>query len=248
MDQGVRWENFEESSVSLTEEEQEFALRAALEKKIANIREILWAEKTRREKEKNKKLDPNQVLHIAATSICKEANLNIGEFVLTPEFEIYRILALYFSGNEGFAKIEEFSMEKGLILFGNVGCGKTTAINAFRTIAVTTFPIFSCTKISNEYQKDGAGSIERYINLPEVCFDDLGIETSSKHFGDEKNVMAEIIHGRYDKFISEGFKTHFTSNLAPEEVERFYGLRIRSRLREMCNQIEFPETSEDKRK
>lgn len=181
--------------------------------------------------------------------MCSDINIKLNDFVLSPEFEVYRIISLYFSASEEFESLKEgYSLEKGIKLFGNVGCGKTTLMNAFRIIAPVTFPIVSCVKIANEYKKDGVEAIEKYINMHAICLDDLGIESTSRNFGDEKNVLAEIILGRYDKEAHKGFKTHITTNLSAEKIEEYYGPRVRSRMREMVNQIAFPEDSIDKRK
>ena len=80
------------------------------------------------------------------------------------------------------------------------------------------------------------------------CFDDLGTEGSLKYYGNECNVMAEILLTRYDLFVSQKIKTHITTNLSATEIEGFYGNRVRSRLREMFNLIAFDGTCHDKRK
>ncbi|MBI9062559.1 MAG: hypothetical protein JEZ14_11285 [Marinilabiliaceae bacterium] len=51
-----------------------------------------------------------------------------------------------------------------------------------------------------------------------------------------------------DLFISDRLITHLTSNLGPSDIEKFYGERVRSRLREMVNIITFPSSTVDKRK
>lgn len=67
------------------------------------------------------------------------------------------------------------------------------------------------------------------------------------NYAPKRNVMAEIIQNRYEKWISDKrFKTHFTTNLTPHLIQDVYGDLVRSRLREMCNVIKF--NSEDKRK
>jgi len=60
--------------------------------------------------------------------------------------------------------------------------------------------------------------------------------------------MAEIILSRYDLFIRHKMLTHFTTNLSADEIEKLYGARVRSRLREMCNLIAFPKDALDKRR
>ena len=84
-------------------------------------------------------------------------------------------------------------------------------------------------------------------NHPKIyCFDDLGTEQALKYFGNECNVMGEILLRRYEYFITHKMITHLTTNLSASELESCYGNRIRSRLREMFNLISFG-TSKDKR-
>jgi DNA replication protein DnaC len=70
------------------------------------------------------------------------------------------------------------------------------------------------------------------------CFDDLGTEETKSHFGNKINVMAEIILNRYDNKTAMGWEfTHVTTNLSADEIEQYYGSRVRSRFREMFNAI-----------
>lgn len=80
------------------------------------------------------------------------------------------------------------------------------------------------------------------------CFDDLGVENNLKYYGNECNVMAEILLSRYDLFISHNMLTHITTNLNSSEIESMYGNRVRSRMRQMFNLIGFEAISKDKRK
>ena len=76
---------------------------------------------------------------------------------------------------------------------------------------------------------------------------DLGTENNLKYFGNECNVMAEILLSRYDIFISKKLLTHITTNLSATEIEQHYGNRVRSRLREMVNLIAYDKSTPDKR-
>ncbi len=67
-----------------------------------------------------------------------------------------------------------------------------------------------------------------------ICFGDLGSESESSNFGNKRNVIEEIIFNRYESKMPFWF-THFTTNLNAEQLEQFYGERLRDRLREMCN-------------
>lgn len=109
--------------------------------------------------------------------------------------------------------------------------------------------------ITVEFIKDGYEVIHRYsrwkLNNTEYrnfCFDDLGTENNIKYFGNECNVMAEILLSRYDLFVSKKLVTHITTNLSATELEQTYCNRLRSRLREMVNLIGFDKEVKDKRK
>jgi len=59
--------------------------------------------------------------------------------------------------------------------------------------------------------------------------------------------MAEILLSRYDQFCAQGLQTHITTNLTSMDIEEQYGLRVRSRMREMFNLLAFDAGSKDKR-
>ncbi len=152
----------------------------------------------------------------------------------------------------------EIDLSKGILLTGPVGCGKTTLMTLMMRYvpqANKKFFLKSCRDVSFEFIKDGYEVIQRYSyghathrQHKNYCFDDLGTEKNLKYFGNECNVMAEILLSRYDIFISKKIFTHITTNLSATEIETAYGNRVRSRLREMCNLIAFNETVVDKRK
>jgi hypothetical protein len=116
------------------------------------------------------------------------------------------------------------------------------------------FFLRSCREINFEFIQEGYPVIGKYsrqsfrFGLPVIyCFDDLGIEGMVKYFGNDCNVMAEILLTRYEFFIRHGMITHLTTNLNSMEIEELYGLRLRSRMREMFNLISFDSGSPDKR-
>ena len=171
---------------------------------------------------------------------------------------IYLMLC-YFLQDELAAQQLNIDLQKGVLLSGPVGCGKTTLINLMKFFIQKDNQKFitkSCRDISFEFIQDGFEVIHRYSKFPSFggawggcfCFDDLGTESSLKYYGNECNVMAEILLTRYDLFVSNKLITHFTTNLSASEIEGMYGNRIRSRLREMLNLISFDKNSTDKRK
>jgi DNA replication protein DnaC len=141
--------------------------------------------------------------------------------------------------------------DKGILLVGTIGCGKTSLMQLFNLI---TYPnrkyiVKPTRSIAGEFLQNGYTALHKYGNTETIyCFDDLGIEQNMKHFGNESNVMAEILLSRYDLLRTRGIITHATTNLNANELEKLYGNRVRSRLREMFNLITFPENAEDLRR
>jgi hypothetical protein len=146
------------------------------------------------------------------------------------------------------------------LLGGPIGAGKTailTLVNFFFP-PEKQYQVKPAREISFEFEKGGYAVINRYSkgsfrqgrNGPVAlvyCFDDLGTEQPHKYFGKECHVMAEILLSRYDLFVTKRMLTHLTSNLSASELEKIYGNRIRSRMREMFNLVAFDKDAKDKR-
>ena len=169
---------------------------------------------------------------------------------------IYKLIA-YFLKDEATSYQYNINLNKGILLSGPIGCGKTSLMNLMKYLAQTEskYSVKPCRDISFEFIQDGYEVIHRYskgklyqTEPRNYCFDDLGTENNLKYFGNECNVMAEILLSRYDLFHSKQLKTHITTNLSASNIEKVYGNRVRSRLREVCNLIAFNNVVTDKRK
>lgn len=187
-----------------------------------------------------------------------KGKLQFGEKFHFREADVINIqkLICYFLKDEVMATHFNLDLYKGILLSGPVGCGKTTLMTLMRHVAQPNYKFImkTCRDISFEFIKDGYQTIHKYSNgnnsyseYRNYCFDDLGVETNIKYYGNECNVMAEIILSRYDIFISKQVITHITSNLSASEIETAYGNRVRSRLRNMLNLIAFDKDTKDKR-
>jgi len=167
---------------------------------------------------------------------------------------IHKLLA-YFLKDEITCFQLNIDLNKGVLLSGPIGSGKTTLMNLMKTITSSEhkFYIKPCRDISYEFIQEGYEIIQRYSKgklYPDpktICFDDLGTENNIKYYGNECNVMAEILLSRYDLFIAKKIQTHITTNLSATEIESAYGNRVRSRLRNMLNLIAFDKSTKDKR-
>ena len=171
-------------------------------------------------------------------------------------------LIAYFLGDEFMCNEYQIALNKGILLSGPIGCGKTTLMQLMKYLNNQNQSIYlvkSCRDISFEFIKDGYDVVHRYTRQSfykngsnetpkHYCFDDLGTENNLKYFGNECNIMAEILLSRYDLFVNRKLITHLTTNLSASEIEHLYGNRVRSRMRELFNLIAFENTVKDKRK
>jgi DNA replication protein DnaC len=148
------------------------------------------------------------------------------------------------------------TMNKGLIIAGNTGAGKTVLFRAWdecRKIGAISryfdsFIFHTTRDIAFAYEKEGAKALGKWTEdsirwngttmIPVHClFDDLGCEDAVMHFGNRKETMESIICERYDKWVKFGVKSHFTTNLDRRQIADKYGERALSRLIEMCNWV-----------
>ncbi len=163
---------------------------------------------------------------------------------------LFQLLA-YAIRDEDVCKKHNLDLDKGILLIGKVGSGKTALMDIFRLIHFRDhqYTLKSTREIAKEFNIGGYEILNKYGKTNKIiCFDDLGVEQNIKHFGNDCNTMAEILLSRYDLMKYEGIITHATTNLNADELEKMYGNRVRSRLREMFNLITFPNTTQDKRK
>ena len=180
-----------------------------------------------------------------------------GKLIYGPKFKIYEEdiqiiyrLLIYMIRDKENCKKHDIDLNKGILLTGPIGCGKTSLMNLVRYIVpkAKQYQIHSARKVSFEYQKFGLGIIENYNKTTTFCFDDLGIEQKLMHYGNDCNVMGEILLSRYELFVSHKAITHATTNLNANELETWYGNRVRSRMRQLFNLIAFDKNAQDKRK
>lgn len=245
--------------IELTEEEAAAALNAAKEKKNAKIREVAYWEKVNKARE--------LVMFNAETLFQRaEKMIEVDEH----NAWIVKALCMYFTGDKRFEDLRNFSLMKGIYLFGNPGVGKTFLMQMFSQNQISSYSMVSARTIEAEFSKakttkdsdeGGETEINYYSHIIEVpmngnpyghtrlglCIDDIGTESMGKHYGKEKNVITEVILNRYDNGLPHKM-THVTTNLTADEIEQRYGSRVRDRMREMFNLLEFKSDTPSRRK
>ena len=136
--------------------------------------------------------------------------LNVkGKLLFGDNFKIYQDdiqiiykLCLYTIQDELNCKKHNIDINKGLLLTGPVGCGKTTLMKLIRHIVPhkRQYQIIPCRNAVFSFNHLGYKTIEDYGNDGFYCFDDLGVEPTGRHYGKDCNVMGEILLSRYELF------------------------------------------------
>ncbi len=155
----------------------------------------------------------------------------------------------YCWGREG-----KLDPNKGLLLFGPIGTGKSTLLKGLQRYFGKInhyaysfnrddlgFRFTSAVEISLTYGKKGLDGLSDLIDassMTNLAIDEIGKETTeSKHFGNNLNVIQTILQLRYEARYK--CVTHATTNLNPNtDFGRLYGDYIADRCKEMFNVIE----------
>lgn len=176
-------------------------------------------------------------------------------------------LCLYFSNDERASKVG-INLQKGILLFGKVGVGKTLLLDVFRMNQKQSYQPVSCMDVEGTYARNGDDRNESNGELGlkkffvdhilsaqnqfgqetmGYFFDDLGQENpATKYFGTERNVMLEVLSHRYKNKLFTS--THVTTNLNAKQLEERYTMRVADRMREMFNFLSFPPAAQSRRK
>lgn len=237
-------ENFD--NIELTDEEVAIALHKGREEKYFRLKREAYNQKLRAEYTP-KKFSAEQLIEAYERGFDLDDN----------NILIVQNLCYYFSEDARF----QGDLEKGLLLVGGVGIGKTTLMTFFKQNQKYSYRMLSCREIESDFSSQGEKSVQycsynigiavnsNPFGHQEIgfCFDDLGTEANAKHYGKEKNVMAEIILNRYDNQLP-GYCTHITTNLTAEQIKEQYGTRVTDRMREMFNIITFDKNAKSRRR
>ncbi|WP_235922451.1 hypothetical protein [Flavobacterium difficile] len=171
------------------------------------------------------------------------------------DYSIVQQLLVYAIRDEKSATKLNINLNKGILLSGKIGCGKTAFMHLLKPFFPPKFAykITTCREVSFAFAKKGSAALEIYTpntnhqnRLTGYCFDDFGSEQHIKQFGHDSNVIAKIIMSRYAPFVAHSTVTHLTTHLSMLEIETLYGSMFSSKILEMFNVIAFSNESRDK--
>lgn len=130
------------------------------------------------------------------------------------------------------------SKQRGLILMGSMGNGKSTMLRIIDRLFKSTSTFGDAQDIF-EHFKRSQGSM-RYWDEPLLLIDDMGIEpVRCLVYGEEYYPISRLLLHRYDKQLT----TIVATNLGIDEIQARYGDRIVDRMKEMFNVIKYENES-----
>lgn len=153
--------------------------------------------------------------------------------------EFIKAVCFLFSNDPRFEKELNYSFSKGLLIQGTAGLGKTEMIRAVSDNPLWPVKIISILEISEAVQETGQCNL--YTDQI-LLIDDVGSEPEViNHYGTKINWFKDFIELYYMKYRNFGGLI-ITTNLGGDEIEKRYGYRVRSRMREMFNTIQLEGT------
>lgn len=167
---------------------------------------------------------------------------------------ILKLLLMYFTGNELFCdELEKLtgqkgSLSKGLYIVGNVGTGKTILVKTFKEytkniLSRNSFHFINEIDLINLISVEGTKAIDYYGynsgNPITLYIDDFCSKNQKvKFYGQEIDVLDNLLTIRYIVFTKYKKLTHISTNKFPSELLKIYDNRLIDRFVEMFNIVE----------
>ncbi len=175
-------------------------------------------------------------------------NLNIPQ-----DQEVYKLVYYNFLGGETATRIGA-DPSKGIFLSGRTGVGKSALFRIFQKMFLGTKRQFR--KVTSKQLMDDA--MDRQIGeqwvhefygklmLDDLYIDDVGVgQADMNKYGNWMNVIADLIHERYELWVNHGIRTHISTNLPTTaspgipSFENNFGERALDRMVEMTKFIDW---------
>lgn len=173
-----------------------------------------------------------------------------------------KVIFFYFLKDEKFFDCDNLrediikpSFEKGLLIIGSYGIGKTDYFKVFEKVFLEfnnyRFKFYSSKELVNKYEFCQTPFDKEYffkdISRKRMFIDDITSERIASNFG-KIDIIKEVLSTRYDKRLVTYASCNFydkssSSRKTLEELGVKYGARLYDRFYDMFNIIEFTEKS-----
>lgn len=148
---------------------------------------------------------------------------------------LIRAICFFFSRDERFETELKFDLNKGLLIRGVSGLGKTHLVRCIEKNEVYPIEIISMIDITENVKEEGSYELQYQHTL---YLDDVGTEEATvNHYGTKINWFKNFIEMYYLK--NRPFaRLVISTNNSFDEIENKYGFRVRSRVKDMFNIID----------
>lgn len=150
---------------------------------------------------------------------------------------LIKVLCLLLSKDKRYEEECGFSFKKGLLIRGVSGLGKTFLVKCVENHALNPILILSTIEINEQIKEVGEYEVEMGLNKF-VYLDDVGTEEATvNHFGTKVSFFKSFIEKIYLR--SNNFGNLIAStNMNFDQIGKYYGFRVESRMREIFNVID----------
>lgn len=172
-----------------------------------------------------------------------------GKAMYNPQFiinayhkDVYFKLLLYAINDEEQLIKNQLSIQKGILLLGNTGLGKTAMMHLTKPFytAKRQYQIKDCKALLNEFSSKGIKALEPLLqpDAPPLCLDQVGKEPIAKHLGISYDLVPLLVTHYYEqRYSNPSLKLHLITHLSPAELEKRYGVGFRKMLKELFHVI-----------
>lgn len=148
---------------------------------------------------------------------------------------LIRAICFFFSKDERFETELKLDLNKGLLIRGISGLGKTFLFKCVEKNEIRPIDIVSMIDISEQVKEEGSYEL---FSQNTIYLDDVGTEEATvNHYGTKINWFKNFIEMYYLK--NKPFnRLVISTNNSFDEIEQKYGFRVRSRVKDMFNIID----------
>lgn len=219
-----------------------------------------------------KKLSKEQYLYFLTSTFDKRFPNKVLSFQ-NEEQIFFEMMLCYFTKDNKFFELcqtfsktprkQNFSFDKGIILIGEKGVGKTSIMKLFSLNPTCPYKIKNVIELAADAEEFKLAGLEKYSHWERVssfdsknyyfgnkniglCIDDMGVDDEKlKSWGNNRNVIDIVIQQRYFNDVPNN-ATFITTNDEPSQWSEKYNGRTFDRFREVFNVFWYP-TTESKR-